>query len=622
MALRLNPKLTRRSHAPLPDFASESTGSHSSRTDDTNSETGTSRSEEDSVIPVRQNNPRIHLLHNGKWIKKEYEVGRPVPRTGVWDCCGHTEHYSMYCDSLEARDQYKERIKAEDQAVVDEAERTSKRRTQLMDHIKHAQEHPQSIPFEMPLTTEEQAIHDACSSEGSFNAPMMISWLLRHYQEEPTTESGLKFALRHLETGEGCFLLHRHGLVNAVLKIFQFYKTETTIHLLAAQVLKQLLECNYTRSLIIKSVEPLHTAFGVARRNINSLDHVQAAAACVVQYTRSELGRSEIFKLHIIPHFVHIIRNFSRSVDLIRSVMKMINWATSDVRRMDYIFQHKCIHASLQCLKRHMKEGSIISPILFLLSRVAAQHPLSLELLLKKKAAVLVVQALQNIHNNDALQLQGLRLLQIISKTSEGWKQIDAIRGGWQSICQGTIQGDALVHKLPGEFQNPGWAIGDTPYLPLLDRMKLAAAKQAQNDIAPEPKAAWTVHSLREFMGLSMAGQTLAINVEYHEVYFELCSTLDILPHSGEEKETWFKRVRDFEAENEIKIEEMVDTVIEMRRRDALHKKMEAQNLALNKYSDEVMGTVKEVYVKGERITGEILETNDVDVGEALDGVV
>ena len=528
----------------------------------------------------------------------------------------------MYCESLEARERYKESLALEDQAKQDELERTKQRREMLVNQVNAAMKGPSHDSFEAPLTEEEQAIREACSREGAFHAPMMVAWLLKHYDEEPTALSGLTFAHRHLRTGEGCFLMHRHGLVQAVVKIHRQYPGKAAIQLLVVKVLKQLLDCNYTRSLVIAHVDALHICFAVSRKHISSLEHLEVAASCIQQYARSEVGRKEIFTLNVIPHLIHYVRTFSRSVPLVRAAMLAMNWATTDMTRAAYVFTVKGVHAALQCLKRHIAVGEVTAPILFLLARLAPVHPLTLELLLKKKTAVLVVRALQQVHNNDALQLEGLKLLQVISKTSEGWKQIDAIRGGWQAICQGTTHGDALVHQLPGALHNPGWAIGDTPYLPLLDRKKLAAAKQTQNDIQPEPKAAWTPHSLREFMGLSMSGQTLAINIEQHETYFELCSTLDVLPRSGEEREAWFQRVLAFEKENEVKIEDMVQTVLQMRRRDAMHKKMAAQNLAMGAYSDEVLGTVKEVFVKGERVTGEILEQKDADVNEALDGVV
>jgi hypothetical protein len=63
-----------------------------------------------------------------------------------------------------------------------------------------------------------------------------------------------------------------------------------------------------------------------------------------------------------------------------------------------------------------------------------------------------------HVYNNVVVCHAGLKLLQIISRTSEGWKQISAVNAGWQSIVAGTTQGDALVHNLPGAFNNPGTA--------------------------------------------------------------------------------------------------------------------------------------------------------------------
>lgn len=158
--------------------------------------------------------------------------------------------------------------------------------------------------------------------------------------------------------------------------------------------------------------------------------------------------------------------------------------------------------------------------------------------------------------------------------------------------------------------------------MPLLDRQKLVAAKLAQSGIKAETKAAWTPSSLREYMGLSMAGQTLAINTEHHNVYYELLCTLDMLPKPGEERELWFQRVHAYETESEVKIDDMVGTVQEMRRREAVHKKMAAKGIAMNAFSDEILGTVKEVYVNGELVTGELLAAADADIDEALDGIV
>ena len=97
------------------------------------------------------------------------------------------------------------------------------------------------------------------------------------------------------------------------------------------------------------------------------------------------------------------------------------------------------------------------------------------------------------------MQLEALKLLQMMSRTTEGWQQISSIKGGGQAILQGTAQGNALVHDLPGSLNNPGWAIGDTPNLPVVDRAKLEVTKATASITRAAPKAAWTSTSFKEY---------------------------------------------------------------------------------------------------------------------------
>ena len=254
--------------------------------------------------------------------------------------------------------------------------------------------------------------------------------------------------------------------------------------------------------------------------------------------------------------------------------------------------------------------------MLVFLFHAAKHRPSSMEIILKMRAAELVIGAMTLMHDQAEIQLEGLKLLQLISKTSLGWQQISSVDAGWQTICQGTIKGDALVHQLPGSFHNPGWSIGDTPYLPQLERLKLQANRNAATSLQSGPKATWTPFSLREFMGLSLTGQKLRINVEYHDLYFEMLSTVDMLPKLDEEREAWFQRLRQYEKENEVRIEEMVMTMQEMRRRESL------QALNNQGVKGDGRGTVKPVYVKGELINTESMQAKDVAIDEALEGIV
>jgi len=239
-----------------------------------------------------------------------------------------------------------------------------------------------------------------------------------------------------------------------------------------------------------------------------------------------------------------------------------------------------------------------------------------METILKMRASELIIGALIVMHDQAEIQLEGLKLLQLISKTSKGWQQISEVDAGWQTICQGTVKGDALIHKLPGSFHNPGWSIGDTPYLPQLERLKLQATRNASTSLQSGPKASWTPFSLREFMGLSLTGQKLRINVEFHDLYFEMLSTVDMLPKLDEGREEWFIRLRQYEHENEVRIEEMVATIQEMRRRESV------QAINSKNAKGDSRGTVKQVYVKGELITTDSMQAKDIAIDEALEGIV
>jgi hypothetical protein len=70
---RLNPKLTRKAKPPPLEEQKESLG-------------------------IEVTNPRLHLLHSGTWVPKEFENGRYVENTGIWSCCCDEDKFSLYCE--------------------------------------------------------------------------------------------------------------------------------------------------------------------------------------------------------------------------------------------------------------------------------------------------------------------------------------------------------------------------------------------------------------------------------------------------------------------------------------------------------------------------------------------
>ena len=209
-------------------------------------------------------------------------------------------------------------------------------------------------------------------------------------------------------------------------------------------------------------------------------------------------------------------------------------------------------------------------------------------------------------------------MIQTISKTAEGWKQISETRGGWQNLTQGTPLGNALVHDLPGALHNPGWAIGDTPHLPVSDQQKMkASAIFSKRSSGGAASVSWTAHGLRDFMGISMKETKLAVNTEYHDMYFELLTTLELMPQPGEEREYWFVRIKDYEKENDIMLEEMVNTMLDLKKKEAFREKQVL--IELQAPADE---QTKEVFVNGVRVTTKMLTETDLTLEELMNAGV
>lgn len=522
----------------------------------------------------------------------------------------------MYCESLEAREIFAkemeaaelERMKAEKYAkfVAEKRRGPWERREELNPEFTHDTElilPPQVDP------------NDPDNPESSANILMLTSWIYKNIEDEMNTIKGMELLLSHANSGEGCIHIFRHNGLRCLLGAQERYPHIFSLQLCCLRLLCQLLECNFTRSALISSPQLMILAFSIGHRHLSQPEMVELSVRCVLQCSREESCRQEIFEKNFVGYYLLYCRQYSRTPAILKHILKIFNWITSSAERLILLYEQGVASVVLHCMKRHMNNSSILAPCMLFLTRLSSVHTPALDYLVRKQAVPLVIDALRALYSEEIIQLEALKMLQALSKSPEGWKQISDTRGGWQSICQGTTQGNALIHDLKGSLHNPGWAIGETPHLPQLERQKLLAAQAAAAKGISDPKDSWTAHSLRQFMGLSMRPQRLAINVAEHQTYFDLLHSLDLLPNPGEEREAWFQRLKMYEKENDIEIQEMVDTVMEMGRKAAREEKLAMQAEQGGEY-------IKPVYVLGTKITTKALEEADIDVQSALKGVV
>lgn len=561
------------------------------------------------------------LKHDGNYIQGVFNAGRKEPFTACWSCCGEAVELTLYCKSQETKDAWKRKV--ESAKKVKEAEnayRELKLKTVKTPWDERLESDRQEALEQKDNSAEDRAMEFAASTASSFNAPMLCSWLYKNVHEEPTVLSGMKFLKNHLRSGEGCQLMVKHDIVGAIEKIYLHYRQHPPLQFQCVAALRILLDCNLTRDLITnKSIKVLRIAFSIAHLHMNSRTHVDEATACISQCARAERCRQDIMGRKIYAYVMTFCKRYQNTPSIIRSALKLFNWVSTTNERIIELCEAKVIQVILRCMRKHDRNAGILAPAILFITRSASIYPPAMAVILKMKAVPVIIKALMALYSDEYLQLEGLKMLQTISKTSEGWKQISDTRGGWQIITQGTDLGNQLIHDLPGEMHNPGWAIGDTNYLPVSDRNKMKASATFMSRMrAAAPKASWTPHALRGFMGISMKETKLAVNTEFHDAYFELLETLELLPRTGEEKEYWFIRLKEYEHENHIELEEMTHTMIALKKRDIQKEKERIAALAAAAEGEQP----KEVYVHGEMVTTQMLSDTDLTIDELIAGVV
>lgn len=648
----------------------------------------------------------------------------------------------MYCESLDRREIYKTQVAKELEDTEAEKAHRNARKGELQKHVRWSKEHEQPDPIlkkkvappayniHSSITeAETQAKVDlATSASHSYNAPMLVSWLLRHCQEEETVIQGLNQAFKHLQTTEGCNLLARHDLHNTLYRIAaHFMSFQPDIVHLCLQCLRQLVDCNETRDMVLNPSNPDadgpgsggQPADGGSVSNQSILSHLtpsnpnvssmkvrctmmvceilmrfgrlsaeqvvlhhrfdakfakdvrdgvlsdellekrkkeeaevknhlfqgkksmtmtpadlsssvlEHCIRCLMQASRYEDHRRVLFDLKVFNYAKSFVLTCYKEcgAEMIHAFLRLMHWSATTVPRITFFFNElKLLKIILKLFKVYGAVSRVLVPAITLLHWLVSQLPPAFQAALDANVIALTVASLKYVHDDEVTQLTALKLIQLLAKTSQGFKQLDSIRGAWQELTQGTIIGEELVHHFPGPLQNKGWAIGEAPFRPLREIQGEQSRLMAQTALQQVPKSSWTPHSLRQYMGLSLAGQKLAINTEESQVFFELLTTLDMLPNVGEIKEDWFKRLRRYEQESELSIQEMVETIQEMRRREKIRLQMQKQGLIVGLEGMQMSSlgnfTAKQLYVQGKAVTAESLQQNDADIEDAMNGAV
>lgn len=270
--------------------------------------------------------------------------------------------------------------------------------------------------------------------------------------------------------------MQRNGVMAAVLRIHQFYSKapylNASIQLAVAKVMTQLLDCNFSRPALIdpdspsgEDADPVSictAAFRIAHSHMLSKDHVDKGCRCLAQCCRSERGRLHILSHNYLPYIAQFCKKYMGDPSIVRSSLRVLHWVSTDLTRLEEACRHKAVCLALAAIRRHGDQRPVVGVAAALLARAGSSLPSAMKAILHKQAVPDVIHALRLVYDDLAVQKELLLLLQTLSRTSEGFRQIDSTRGGWQTVCQGTPLGDALLHRLPGALFNEGWCLGES----------------------------------------------------------------------------------------------------------------------------------------------------------------
>ena len=93
---------------------------------------------------------------------------------------------------------------------------------------------------------------------------------------------------------------------------------------------------------------------------------------------------------------------------------------------------------------------------------------------------------------------------------------------------------------------------------------------------------------------------------------------MHLLPKPGEDRVEWFHRLNEYEEESGIELKDMVETSLEMKRKQAILDGLVVPDGA----KEDVLETAKPVYVGGVKITTKFLSENDKSVQETMSSVL
>ena len=462
------------------------------------------------------------------------------------------------------------------------------RRQLLLDYDKEMAEF--NAYMQRKETVEEsQEASEVDMDTSPENIPIIVVYLNQQRGDEVVARVGLQTLLAML-TVEGneeqvelaYERMVRHQVPQTLLHLLAEHTNQPEFQLITAKILGKLMvhpslqkalssERGRETPLSIRLVEGMGR---IAHRQFSREDIVIECLRSI----SSMCSVSELCKDYLVskpPLLLFLtkvsIETYRRNPDvLVASLEILASCATHSAEGLETsLYSAKGVSLSIKCMKKHKRHSLVLQRALEFLLLAGERDEQAKEAILTLRAIPQVIHAMKALVHEEFLQLRGLQLIQELSKTEDGWQQIEEERGAWQWLLQGDRAGNQLLHDQPGFFNNRGWCIGETPHLSNAQKLMLRGGRdegEGGGRGGESKEQVWTSASLLEFIGASVRQLRVPSNTEVDTLFFDTVKNLGLLPFSGEGRDEWLRRVRTFEQEKNLSIASVVQTKQELLR--------------------------------------------------------
>lgn len=138
--------------------------------------------------------------------------------------------------------------------------------------------------------------------------------------------------------------------------------------------------------------------------NMNSRDHVEPALRALSQCCRSERCRVHILARNYPPYVVQLCRRHASSWSVCQSAIRILNWLSTDLARLEVVCRSKAVELSLSILRKHAANRPVVGAAAAFLARAGGLRPAALQVILARSAVPDVVSAIRLVHDDAGVQ--------------------------------------------------------------------------------------------------------------------------------------------------------------------------------------------------------------------------